>query len=278
MLDALNHLNLTHQPFPLNNRSIQKDETPPMYRNDRLPLAKDIANSSPIAASFAASTSLPPAKAYDEKLSSSLPSRTKKHVSTVCFNCETSKTSLWRRDQGGNALCNACGLFYRLHGVNRPLSMKKDIIRKRNRGKALSGSSADLEYKRKKEKDEKFGMIGIPIPTQNGLMDGLASESSIDSSIHSMRNFSAFAPHNTPFPSFSDTYCFSAPSERTIKLEHSPIQKQNVANQKRSSQRADSVIDFDVLFDSLQNLDSLTDPNEDGDTLELGGSFPGFSL
>jgi transcription elongation factor Elf1 len=278
MLDALNHLNLTHQPFSLNNPPIHRNDTPSIHRNDRLPLAKDIANSSPIATRFSASTSLPPAKANDEKLSSSLPSRTKKHVSTVCFNCGTSKTSLWRRDQGGNALCNACGLFYRLHGVNRPMSMKKDIIRKRNRGKALSGSSTDLEYKKKK--DEKLGMIGIPIPTQNGFMDGLTSASSINSSIQSMQNFSAFAPHNTPFPSFSDTYCLSAPSERTIKLEHSPIQKQNMANQKRSPKRSDPLIDFDVLFDSLQNLDPLTDTNEDGDadSLELGGSFPGFSL
>ncbi|KAH3666534.1 hypothetical protein OGAPHI_003531 [Ogataea philodendri] len=49
-----------------------------------------------------------------------------------CFNCGTTKTPLWRRDPQGNTLCNACGLFQKLHGTMRPLSLKTDIIKKRN--------------------------------------------------------------------------------------------------------------------------------------------------
>ncbi|XBW35350.1 hypothetical protein QEN19_000915 [Hanseniaspora menglaensis] len=49
-----------------------------------------------------------------------------------CFNCKTFKTPLWRRDSDGNTLCNACGLFHKLHGTMRPLSLKSDVIRKRN--------------------------------------------------------------------------------------------------------------------------------------------------
>ena len=52
---------------------------------------------------------------------------------TVCTNCETTKTPLWRKDVNGMPLCNACGLFLKLHGVTRPISMKTDVIRKRNR-------------------------------------------------------------------------------------------------------------------------------------------------
>jgi hypothetical protein len=37
-------------------------------------------------------------------------------------------TSLWRRNAHGEPVCNACGLYYKLHGVNRPLAMKKDSI------------------------------------------------------------------------------------------------------------------------------------------------------
>ena len=51
---------------------------------------------------------------------------------TQCYNCKTLKTPLWRRDPEGNTLCNACGLFQKLHGTMRPLSLKSDIIKKRN--------------------------------------------------------------------------------------------------------------------------------------------------
>ncbi|KAK0668570.1 putative nitrogen catabolic enzyme regulatory protein area [Cercophora samala] len=57
---------------------------------------------------------------------------------TMCTNCATTTTPLWRRNPEGQPLCNACGLFLKLHGVVRPLSLKTDVIKKRNRG---SGSS-----------------------------------------------------------------------------------------------------------------------------------------
>ncbi|XP_051160725.1 box A-binding factor-like isoform X3 [Leptopilina boulardi] len=50
-----------------------------------------------------------------------------------CSNCQTMTTSLWRRNQMGESVCNACGLYYKLHGVNRPLAMKKDNIQTRKR-------------------------------------------------------------------------------------------------------------------------------------------------
>ncbi|KAF8625403.1 hypothetical protein AX15_005369 [Amanita polypyramis BW_CC] len=50
---------------------------------------------------------------------------------TLCTNCQTTNTPLWRRNPEGQPLCNACGLFYKLHGVVRPLSLKTDVIKKR---------------------------------------------------------------------------------------------------------------------------------------------------
>lgn len=52
----------------------------------------------------------------------------------TCTNCHTQTTPLWRRNPEGHPLCNACGLFLKLHGVVRPLSLKTDVIKKRNRG------------------------------------------------------------------------------------------------------------------------------------------------
>ncbi|XP_039295808.1 box A-binding factor isoform X2 [Nilaparvata lugens] len=59
-----------------------------------------------------------------------------------CSNCTTRATSLWRRNSVGEPVCNACGLYYKLHGVNRPMAMKKDSIQTRKR-KARAGSKAD---------------------------------------------------------------------------------------------------------------------------------------
>ncbi|CAG8731736.1 5816_t:CDS:2, partial [Funneliformis caledonium] len=39
----------------------------------------------------------------------------------VCENCNTSKSPAWRRDNQGKLLCNACGLYLKQHGMNRPV-------------------------------------------------------------------------------------------------------------------------------------------------------------
>ncbi|KAL4622591.1 endothelial transcription factor GATA-2-like isoform X2 [Arapaima gigas] len=56
-----------------------------------------------------------------------------KRAGTQCANCQTGTTTLWRRNANGEPVCNACGLYFKLHNVNRPLTMKKDGIQTRNR-------------------------------------------------------------------------------------------------------------------------------------------------
>ncbi|KAK6479345.1 mRNAion factor GATA-5-like isoform X1 [Huso huso] len=66
-----------------------------------------------------------------------------------CTNCHTTTTTLWRRNAEGEPVCNACGLYMKLHGVARPLAMKKESIQTRkrkpknlNKCKNSTGSSA----------------------------------------------------------------------------------------------------------------------------------------
>ncbi|XP_035710329.1 GATA-binding factor C isoform X2 [Folsomia candida] len=72
-----------------------------------------------------------------------------RRAGTSCANCKTTTTTLWRRNHNGEPVCNACGLYYKLHNVNRPLTMKKEGIQTRNR---------KLSSKGKKKK----GSLGLP--------------------------------------------------------------------------------------------------------------------
>ncbi|KAK1350742.1 GATA zinc finger domain-containing protein [Hamiltosporidium tvaerminnensis] len=59
----------------------------------------------------------------------------------ICANCQTKETSLWRR-LNGEVVCNACGLYFKMHGVRRPITLKTNFIKKRRR---ISKRNSSLE-------------------------------------------------------------------------------------------------------------------------------------
>ncbi|KAJ7055728.1 GATA zinc finger-domain-containing protein [Mycena amicta] len=48
-----------------------------------------------------------------------------------CSHCHTRQTSVWRRNKDGDQVCNACGVYQRLRGKERPLSLRKDKVKPR---------------------------------------------------------------------------------------------------------------------------------------------------
>lgn len=45
----------------------------------------------------------------------------------ACSNCSTTTTTLWRRNNQGEPVCNACGLYFKLHGVSINISLERVI-------------------------------------------------------------------------------------------------------------------------------------------------------
>ncbi|KAF9112988.1 hypothetical protein BGX27_002424 [Mortierella sp. AM989] len=147
--------------YPLEHPNQQLPQTsewsiknPRMEYMDIQPRNLDIGQRS---GSYSASTSEKPLP-----LSSETPSSTSSETEedtavtatpTQCTNCKTRTTPLWRRDDEGNSLCNACGLFLKLHGRVRPLSLKTDVVRKRNRG-GMNSKTTKKTQERIHEKED----------------------------------------------------------------------------------------------------------------------------
>ncbi|KAF8540190.1 hypothetical protein BDD12DRAFT_880848 [Trichophaea hybrida] len=97
---------------------------------------------------------------------------------TTCTNCFTQTTPLWRRNPEGHPLCNACGLFLKLHGVVRPLSLKTDVIKKRNRGSGSSVPVAGTSTRAaKKSGIRKNSIVSATTPTSTNSKSLAGSES-----------------------------------------------------------------------------------------------------
>ncbi|CAD5235205.1 unnamed protein product [Bursaphelenchus xylophilus] len=55
------------------------------------------------------------------------------HKYSICANCKTNNTTLWRRNANGDVECNACNLYFRKNNCSRPPKLQKRGIMKRAR-------------------------------------------------------------------------------------------------------------------------------------------------
>ena len=98
-------------------------------------------------------------------------------IPTTCTNCFTQTTPLWRRNPEGHPLCNACGLFLKLHGVVRPLSLKTDVIKKRNRGSGTSLPIGTTATRSSKKASRKNSIVQTPVTTPTSTKAPSANDS-----------------------------------------------------------------------------------------------------
>ncbi|KAI8430445.1 hypothetical protein MSG28_000720 [Choristoneura fumiferana] len=149
-----------------------------------------------------------------------------------CTNCGSRNTTLWRRNNEGEPVCNACGLYYKLHGINRPLAMRKDGIqtRKRKPKKSANGAKSTQEASKKDGQcspgvdESKPSVSEVPLPltasmSSHGAVtkprtESHASETSPHAHAHSQSHAHAQYPLGLPTTPF-----LSNPSLFNIKSE-----------------------------------------------------------
>nr|AAI70459.1 Unknown (protein for MGC:197186) [Xenopus laevis]AAI70461.1 Unknown (protein for MGC:197188) [Xenopus laevis] len=105
--------------------------------------------------------------------------RRRRGSGVFCANCLTTKTSLWRKNANGGYVCNACGLYQKLHSTPRPLNIIKQnngeqIIRRRTR-KRLNPEALQPEQLTKHQRassEEQANGSPLDIRSEDHSMEG----------------------------------------------------------------------------------------------------------
>ncbi|CCH40972.1 Nitrogen regulatory protein areA [Wickerhamomyces ciferrii] len=167
------------------------------------------------------STQLSGINVSGNNLSSSAPNKREDSTSnanTRCTNCNTQTTPLWRRNPEGQPLCNACGLFLKLHGVVRPLSLKTDVIKKRQRG---SGSTSTASNNNNNNGNNVNNQPFSPTKVDSKL--GKKESSTNNKNKPTVSNTSRQFKKKTPGPSSQPTPQRTPTSARGESNENSPF-------------------------------------------------------
>ncbi|XP_038121976.1 box A-binding factor isoform X1 [Culex quinquefasciatus] len=129
-----------------------------------------------------------------------------RRVGLQCSNCNTTNTSLWRRNQVGEPVCNACGLYYKLHNVNRPLAMKKDNIQSRKRkpkGSKNADGTASSSNSKSSNSNNSNSNNNNNNSTTNNNNNSSNSSSVLGNSVNELKSLKASIAHSSIIQSTS---------------------------------------------------------------------------
>lgn len=94
-----------------------------LYADPGQPAAAAVAAPAPRAARAAAAAPHKPAKHVAVRSGGGGPGG---KSAQTCYNCSTTSTPLWRKErETGRMYCNACGIFKKTHGIERPLGTSR---------------------------------------------------------------------------------------------------------------------------------------------------------
>ncbi|CAF3393499.1 unnamed protein product [Rotaria sp. Silwood1] len=159
---------------------------------------------------------------------------TVKKTGVYCSNCNTSTTTLWRRNGRGESVCNACGLYFKLHKINRPIALKKENIQTRNR----KPNTKRNESSTSKDKDSfSYGLLMKNEPTFNGYhAHAAAAAMAVNSGSSSPSSSAAYAAAAAFHPLFSTSMLSSigttGTSTSSSSTSSSPIKSSYMTNQQ----------------------------------------------
>uniref|UniRef100_A0A672RG17 Zinc finger transcription factor Trps1 n=1 Tax=Sinocyclocheilus grahami TaxID=75366 RepID=A0A672RG17_SINGR len=134
--------------------------------------------------------------------------RRRRGSGVFCANCLTTKTSLWRKNANGGYVCNACGLYQKLHSTPRPLNIIKQnngeqIIRRRTR-KRLNPDPVPSEQVGSKQQrvnsEERLNGSPLERRTEEAGSDGSLSRAEAQVQLGKYEAYGSSGPKSHPSP------------------------------------------------------------------------------
>ncbi|KAF5363111.1 hypothetical protein D9757_011712 [Collybiopsis confluens] len=152
-------------------------------------------------------------------------------VMAQCYNCHTTATPLWRKDDEGKTVCNACGLYYKLHGSARPISMKSDVIRKRSRhdvrARANSTGGAGRGFAASDTPSASPGVSRRPSPSPGPTFRDTSPGISFSNDLTNPNASPILAPDSSTAPNNIFDYSSGNTSDDNMDLEYPPSNSQS---------------------------------------------------
>ncbi|KAI5955581.1 hypothetical protein KGF57_003714 [Candida theae] len=183
----------------------------------------------------------------------SLPNNGRKKI-LQCTNCETRTTPLWRKSNNGDLLCNACGLFYKLHGTLRPL----------RRGQGTNSNAGSSPFAMRNSNDKIIGNTNIDLLSSEYTV-GSGGDGKFDMNGINSSSGGFIGSSSAPVPSqFGQS---RQPQHPSSHLQHQQLQQLQQHHSFNTPQTQSSV---DMDIDPHSKFDASRDHNDDNGNKDRG--------